>query len=273
MNRYLSSSELKRNAKPLLYGKLGTVIGAFLVHAVCIMLITMLTDSLGLSTWYQILIYTTVCIVIELINSVFNLGECLIYLKNSSNQEIGVMDIFYGFKGMVAKIFSVRLIPALVYAIVGIPVIIIQNSYYQVIEAQVSDPEQFIQQYMEALTTMDPVKIEEIMNIIVPAIPIMGMMVVAFVLRIIVQLIVSAMFSQTYYVMLDFPELDATETVKYSFKILKGSFGRYIYTALSFIPWILLAPFTCGISLVWYVIYRNQTMANFYLDLVSNKNQ
>lgn len=272
MNRFLTSSELKRNARTLLYGKLGTVIGAFLVHAVCIMLITTLTDRIGLSTWYQILIYTIVTVVISLIGAVFNLGECFMYLKNASGQEIGVGDVFYGFKGLVQKVFSVRLIPSLIYSVAGIPVILIGNAYSEILLTQIKDPESFMQSYMDAVTTMDPAKIEAIMKVIEPAVPVMTMMVVAFVLRLLVQLIVSALFSQTYYVMLDYPELDVTETIRHSFKIIKGSFGRYIYTTLSFIPWILLAPFSCGISLIWLVVYRDQVMASFYLDLVKNQN-
>ena len=63
------------------------------------------------------------------------------------------------------------------------------------------------------------------------------------------------------------------QIIKYNFKIMKGSYGRYLYMMLSFIPWYLCSFLTCGLSYIWTHPYIYSTYTNFYLDLVTKRKQ
>lgn len=271
MNRYLPCSILKKNARTQLFGKLGTVIGAFLVHILCLMPLYLCLEKIGLSTWQQIIIYVLADILLNLIGSVFSLGESLLYLKNASGGDIGVLDVFYGFQGQIAKVIKVRLIPVLVTVISEIPIILLSNVYTRAFAEAIPDMDKFMSMYREALFSGNPAKVEALMAYVNPLMPLAGLLVLAYLFQILVIFIVGVVFGLSYYVILDYPELSAKDTILYSIRLLKGNVGRYVYMRLSFIPWIILAPFTCMISYVWFYIYRGGTMANFYLDLVNKK--
>jgi hypothetical protein len=53
---------------------------------------------------------------------------------------------------------------------------------------------------------------------------------------------------------------------------MKGNKGRFIYLLVSFIPLFLLGMLTCCVGFLWIIPYMQATLAQFYLDLVQNKN-
>lgn len=75
-------------------------------------------------------------------------------------------------------------------------------------------------------------------------------------------------YSQSYYLLLDFPDCSAREALRKSRDMMKGSKGRLFYIDLTFVPLMLLCVLTCGIGLLWLMPYMQATKANFYLDLV-----
>ena len=75
-------------------------------------------------------------------------------------------------------------------------------------------------------------------------------------------------YSQSYYLLLDFPDCSAREALRKSRDMMKGSKGRLFYIDLTFVPLMLLCVLTCGIGLLWLMPYMQATKSNFYLDLV-----
>ena len=72
MNQYLSSASLKTLAKGQLLGKYGTVIGAFVLHALCISPISMIISSLiGTDTIFHTIIYSLAAFFINLLAGFF----------------------------------------------------------------------------------------------------------------------------------------------------------------------------------------------------------
>ena len=84
-------------------------------------------------------------------------------------------------------------------------------------------------------------------------------------------LYVKILYSQVYFIMLDFPEMSASECLRYSRRLMKGNKIRYLYLMLSFIPLMLLGFLTCCIGLLFVIPYMNTTYSNFYLELMSKK--
>lgn len=236
MNEYLSSASLKSLAKGQLLGKYKTVIAALIIHMACI-----LTASFGVflradtSSVFGTVIYYTVSFIIQLLSGLFIYGEAYIYLKIACNQQVTVGDLFYGFNEP-NKILKVRAVLVIINMVCALPSSLV----------------------MYLSRTSDHAYLFLVVTVIAVA-------------ALILNLILDLMFSQVYYLMLDFPEYDAREILLSSKKIMRGSKGRFFYLFLSFLPLILLSSCTCFIAFFWIQPYILATNANFYLDLMKKR--
>ena len=87
-------------------------------------------------------------------------------------------------------------------------------------------------------------------------------------LLIAIYLPVSLALSQSYYVMLDYPELSTKEVFKKSAQIMKGRKKQLFYVRLSFLPLFVICLLTLGLGLFWLIPYYHVTMALYYLDVM-----
>ena len=74
-------------------------------------------------------------------------------------------------------------------------------------------------------------------------------------------------YAMTPYILLDRPELSATEALKESEKMMNGHKMELFILDLSFIGWILLSMLTCGILVLYVEPYMMATKSAFYLEL------
>ncbi len=74
-------------------------------------------------------------------------------------------------------------------------------------------------------------------------------------------------YAMTPYILLDRPELSATDAIKESEKMMNGHKMDLFILDLSFIGWILLSMLTCGILVLYVEPYMEATRAAFYLEL------
>ena len=75
-------------------------------------------------------------------------------------------------------------------------------------------------------------------------------------------------YSQTIFLMLDDPGLNAAEAMKKSALLMKGHKWRlFCYLFVLVVLLILTAVCTLGIGLIWYVPFMHAFAANFYLSL------
>jgi uncharacterized membrane protein len=77
-------------------------------------------------------------------------------------------------------------------------------------------------------------------------------------------------YAMTPYLLLDRPELSATEAITESRKMMNGHKMELFVLNLSFIGWILLGMLTLGILYIWLIPYMDATTTNFYNSI---KNQ
>jgi uncharacterized membrane protein len=80
-------------------------------------------------------------------------------------------------------------------------------------------------------------------------------------------IIKSYSYAMTPYILLDRPELSATDAIKESEKMMDGHKMELFILDLSFIGWILLSMLTCGILVLYVEPYMMATKAAFYLEL------
>ncbi len=238
MNEYLSSASLKSMAKGQLLGKYGTLTGAYAIHMACVFFATLsaavLTD---ITTVVGIVIYYTVSLIVSTLSGLFVFGEAYIYLKLACNQQVTIGDLFYGFSRNPDKILKVQVILSLISMVCQLPGMLLSFAA----GSMESNPYLFL------------------------------FSVILTLLFSIVNVILSLAFSQSYYLMLDFPRYTAKEVLANSHKIMKGNKGRLFYIDLSFLPLAFLGLCTCCIAFLWILPYYQATRANFYLDLMKKR--
>lgn len=74
-------------------------------------------------------------------------------------------------------------------------------------------------------------------------------------------------YAMTNYILMDRPELSASEAIAESRKMMNGHKMELFILDLSFIGWQILSIFTCGLLLLWVYPYMYAARAAFYLEL------
>ncbi len=86
-------------------------------------------------------------------------------------------------------------------------------------------------------------------------------------LLIIPGIIAALAYSQTYFVMIDHPELGPLEAITRSKEMMRGYKEKLFWLGLRFFGWSLLCILTLGIGFIWLTPYMRVTYARFYDDL------
>ncbi len=76
-------------------------------------------------------------------------------------------------------------------------------------------------------------------------------------------------YSQTFYLMLDDPDLRPREALRRSRALMRGHKMEYFILSLSFVGWTLLSLFTVGLLDIWLRPYMDVTVASYYNGLVN----
>ena len=87
------------------------------------------------------------------------------------------------------------------------------------------------------------------------------------ILLIIPGLIMAYAYSMAVYVANDNPELSAMDAIKKSRELMRGHKWDLFVLDLSFIGWILLCCFTCGLGFFFLAPYIEMAHAEFYREL------
>lgn len=255
MNQYLSSDSLKSLAKGQLLGKYGTVVGATLLHALCIFplgrAISFIIDT---NTLPGIFAYTIANFLFGLFAGYFLAGLTYMHLKIACNQTPYVKDLFCFFKGDSSKILYIQAVRSAIWLLCPLPSQIV--GYY--VNLSMADIDY-------ATLTIENFPVSAPLYLLYIVLSVLGV-AAGLYFRFL-------LLFPVFYLMLDFPEYTAPQLLKMSIQLMKGNKARKLYLSLSFVPLYLLSIFSCGIALLWVSPYKNVTNANFYLDLIKKKNQ
>jgi uncharacterized membrane protein len=77
-------------------------------------------------------------------------------------------------------------------------------------------------------------------------------------------------YSQTYFIITEFPETSVTKALDISKLITKGFKWNLFVMWMSFIGWGIISCLTCGIGFIWLVPYMNMSMTNAYHGLMKH---
>ena len=238
MERHATSAELKARAKGQLLGKYGTVIPAVLaVEIIMVSVSGILSFPLNPQTIPGAVLSFIIECLVQLLAGIFLAGQTYLYLNISCGGNIRVSDVFYGFTHHPDRAILIQLFQLLLMLASFVPLFAVLGLWMVI----------------DSIYMLIPVA-------------------VTFCFGLIVSVIISLMYSQSYFVMLDFPDFTALQCLRYSRRIMKGSKARRFYLDMSFIPLYLLGLLTCCIGLLFVIPYVNTTYSNFYLELMSKRN-
>ena len=79
-------------------------------------------------------------------------------------------------------------------------------------------------------------------------------------------------YAMTDFIMLDHPELTASQCMKASRKLMRGNKWRLFCLEFSFLGWRIAAAFTCGIGNFFLLPYNYTANAHFYRDISAGVN-
>lgn len=236
MNEHLSSAGLKSLAKGQLLGKYGTVIGVCAIHLAYTLFISITGNLINTSSFLGMVIFQTYAFIGSLLFGLIVCGEAYIYLKIACKQQISISDLFFGFKHEANKILKIQFVLSLINLVCILPLNI-------------------------GLPLLGSDNAYSVLFYVIWTLTAYGVLI-----------FLNIMFSQSYYLMLDFPQYTAKEVLLMSKKVMKGNKGRLFYLYISFLPLVLFCGCTCCIALLWLLPYIEATKANFYLDLMKKRN-
>lgn len=236
MKIHAKCAALKANARQALIGHYLTLCGAFVTLFFLQYIITIPESLMQAKPPVGIIFYYLFLFLLKLFFTIFSVGLAGLFLGNACGQPIAQSGLFSGFWHGPAKIMQMSLLPS---AIEFIPDCLLSISLIRYLETR-----------------------EQLW---------MNLMLAASFFSVVLYLLTAVLYSQIYFITLDFPEMSPLECLRYSRHLLKGHRLEFIYLNLSFIPLILLGVLSCGIGLLYVNPYINQTYAFYYLDLVRSK--
>lgn len=232
MNTYLSTSDLKNQAKERLSGHYGMVIGgAMIINMISGTLSSWRTVLLPSNTFVSYLISWAVSLPLSVFVGVLSVGLTLIFMKLSFGTVPYLSDLFYGFS--------------------HIPTAIGLSLAMTAVSAPLS------MAYMIPLALYSLTGSEVYMYL----------MFVCLAVGLAIYVPLSLALSQCYFLMLDFPDKSAGEIIRLSFRITAGHRLRLFYLQVTFLPLLILGALSL-VGLLWVNAYMQMTYTQFYFDIM-----
>lgn len=236
-----SSSELKRIARETLNGKYGisialTIMNSFIPFALLLPFSLRVNQTSPASQW---VIYYLASLIVNMITIILSCGLIFFHLKIARNEACQPGDILAGFRTHPQKIVGAYLLLYLIMLPPAIPgaVLLILS-----------------------------------LTVFPNSAPLMGLGVIALIIGIVIEIILVLRYSLIFYLFMDDPEYKVMDLFRESKRLMADNKFRLFYLGLSFIGWYLLGIISCGIGLLWVMPYMSQAHAQFYLDVLAEKN-
>lgn len=254
MIQYASRAELKEKARDQMAGRYGNAILlsicrglivfslSFAVSMTFTAILTVRTLMGGSSdtSLTEYLLLTACTTLLSIFAGVFQTGIILFYLNSACNRPATISNLFYGFKYLFKKSLAVSAVLVLLNTLCLLPydicVFLLRSGGGDTVTLAV-------------------------------------MTIVFMIIGLCIYLPLSLGLSQSYYLLLDFPQYSATELMKLSLRIMKGHKWELFCLQLSFLPLGLLCLLSFGIGTLWLVPYMNMTQTLYFLDLMQKEHR
>lgn len=238
MTRYMSSPELKASAKMRLRPVRNVAVSATAIYYGLTFMIQFSASLLPvkIAPLPAALLTVMISFLSAAVSGTLGAGYQYMFLKLYCRRPVASGDVFYALQQEPKKVLPLSCIMAALSVLPMLPF-----SF-------------FVERYMVSMDTAD---ISLAFFCLTPAL----------ILTTFIELI----YSQIYYLMLDFPAYQLRDLFRRSRLLMRGQKGRLFYIIVSFLPLKLLGIITCGVGLLWIYPYMQAVKTEFYLDIVSKK--
>lgn len=230
-NSPVQIKELKSVARGQLIGKYGIAILATLIVASFEYIALTIEMNLVGSDTMGFLISLVISIIVNLLFGVLTYGEAVFFLKLArGDKSLSVADIFSGVKGLFDKTIMIEGV-FVAFSILGLlPSIALRLGI-----VAVPDKYYDIYSYGE-----------------------LG-------LQLILLLCAKLYFGLSFYILHDHQAMDVKDVLKESLSLMTRKKGRLFLIYLSSLPLALAGLCACGVGILWFNVYFQTMLANFYL--------
>ena len=235
MNSLQTSRQLKGIAKERSLGRYGTLIGANIIIFALQFLISGITTVSTSGSILLVIINNIITVIVNILLGTLMSGKAYLYMNLMYSQSISTSDIFFGLKQQPQKAVIIQSVFVLVDFLVSLPSQILLIQYQ---------------------TSPNPNT--------------MSALIFALAIGLIINVYVSLVYSQAFFILHDFPDRSAKEILATSRHLMKGNKFRLFYLNVTFLPLYLLGCVTLFIPLLWISVYRYATSCAFYQDLIAN---
>jgi uncharacterized membrane protein len=233
MNFFQDRIQLKASAKDKLMGKYGAAISVMILTIMIQLTVSLLASLIPINSTFGYAVNLIVTYGLSVVIGVLTVGLNLFFLSIACDQPFFVNQLFHGYQEQPNKALCISAVYSLLQLICVLP------------------GELYLQRY---LVTFDKQYLYST--------------ILSFSIGLLIYTLLSLMLSQSFYIMLDFPDMNARETLAYSMKRMKGHKLQLFVLNLSFLPLILLCLLSMGIGLLWLSPYMTMANTLFYLDLM-----
>ncbi len=233
----MSIKELKRLSRGQLIGKYTIAIIASLIITSLNYLILMIEVAVLGDSTTAFFTGLLIDLIVSLLFGIFTFGESYFFLKiarHSSDLSIG--DIFIGFKGLSDRAILIQSVFTLLSFLGNIPSILMAVNLIIV-------PDEYYIYFNYGVLLLQALLV--------------------FFSRF--------YFGLAFYVLADHQSMSALDALKESVVLMKKQKGRLLLVYLSSIPLALVSIMACGVGFLWFNVYFNTLLANFYLDTTGEK--
>ena len=261
----LSNTDLKRIARQALSGHYGTMIGITLLLYLFSLGLSYLFGFIGnqlflmcsvtFETDSEILRYGisfVLSFISSLLSCLFTVGSAKAFIQLLYGQPVHVSMLFHGFRHHPDRVMVSNMPLILITLVCSIPMSIYSNMYLN-----------YANEYLEAINNMGPYLTPDSMPVMSPVLMLMALLSMAASIG---MLFASLPFAMVNYLLVEMEDTSSKDIIRTSFAMMKGHKMRYFGLTISFLGWIFLGIFTCGIGLIWVMPYMQATIASFYLD-------
>ena len=235
MNSLKTSKQLKGIAKERSLGRYGTLIGANIIIFALQFLISGITTVSTSGSILLVIINNIITVIVNILLGTLMSGKAYLYMNLLYSQSISTSEIFFGLKQQPQKAVIIQSVFVLVDFLVSLPSQILLIQYQ---------------------TSPNPNT--------------MSALIFALAIGLIINVYVSLVYSQAFFILHDFPDRSAKEILATSRHLMKGNKFRLFYLNVTFLPLYLLGCITLFIPLLWVSVYRYATTCAFYQDLIAN---
>ncbi len=235
MTSTTSAAQLKAIAKERSLDKYGTLITANVLIFVIQIIVSGITTISSSGNLMIFIINQIITLIVNILLGILVSGKAYLYMNLVYSQTISASDIFFGLRQHPEKAVILQSLFVVVDFLVSLPGNLILFFYYRTQSANL---------YIALLLVL--------------------------IIGIIINLYISLTYSQSFFLLHDFPERSAKDLLLTSRNLMQGNRIRLLCLNLSFIPIYILGIISLFIPLLWISVYRYASVAAFYQDLIAN---